>query len=432
MSDRKTLVKVFYLMDSIPAFRDPEKVQAELKSIVVKRLIGEGAVTLELHPCVTLPGGLEVKVVINTPAKADLSVLRTIERDFVRAIARDQGVNRTFRITTAIDNDAPAETPAPKGSAEIPNAADEEEDIEKRSRRFVPVEPEFSFDRVILPRKTKDSIRRAIGVIGLRKKVFEEWGLYALDKHPSSALNFYGPPGTGKTMSAQAVAHMLGKKILKVSYADIESKWMGEAPKTVRAVFYAAKANDAVLFFDEADSLLSQRITDISHHGDLEVNGTRSEILIQIEQFEGIVIFATNNVDVYDAAALSRLRCVAFERPDAECRQKIWDVHIKSDDGSIRIPLADDVDTAELGKNYEFAGREIKRAVISACLAVAERDGETVGQADFVAACEEIAAEKQALRAQQEAARRVARRAVEESEKEKAEKEKDEQARSAE
>lgn len=426
MSNRKTFVKVYYLMSAIPVFNDPEEVLSDMRASIAKRLIGEGEVAVELRPCVKLPGGLEIKVAIYSKATPSINALRAIDRDFVRIVAHDQNVGHTFRISTGIDNSDPeTEAPAPEAvqterpaegtEKELPNSMPEEEDVAARARNFLAVEPEYTFDRVILPQKKKDEIRRAVKILELRKKVFEEWGLYALDKHPSSALNFYGPPGTGKSMSADAVANMLGKKILKVSYADIGSKYVGEGPKTVRAVFYAAQESDSVLFFDEADSLLSKRISDISHNGDLEVNGTRSEILMQIEKFEGVVIFATNLVNVYDPAVLSRLQCISFEKPDAEARAAIWEVHLRSKDDSLRIPLADDVDTKALGEAYELSGREIKRAVISTCLSVAERGEDVVRQADFVAVCDGIKAEKDALNAEQELLKRVAKKAIEEA-----------------
>ena len=51
--------------------------------------------------------------------------------------------------------------------------------------------------------------------------MFDDWGLRSIIPEATSALSFYGPPGTGKSMSAEAVAHKLGKKILKATYADI-------------------------------------------------------------------------------------------------------------------------------------------------------------------------------------------------------------------
>lgn len=278
----------------------------------------------------------------------------------------------------------------------------DEFNYEQKSKQFVPVEPSYSFERVILPEKTKDKIGEAIGILQCENKVFKEWGLYEIQPHPSTSLSFFGPPGTGKTMAAEAVANKLGKKILKVSYADVESKYHGEGPKMVKAIFLAASNEDAVLFFDEADSLLSKRLTSVSQGSEQAINSMRSQLLICLEEFRGIVIFATNLVINYDQAFLTRLISVEFKNPDAETRENIWSVHIKApDDGKahqLNIPLSSDVGVKALAEKYEFVGREIRNAVVSACVGAALAGRDIVTQADFEFACEKIVEEKNSLR----------------------------------
>ncbi|OOB76355.1 hypothetical protein AXF41_03215 [Clostridium haemolyticum] len=198
----------------------------------------------------------------------------------------------------------------------------EEFDYEKRSKMYVPVEPLYSFDRVILPKEVIDKIEESLSILQYEDKVFNEWGLSDIQPHPSSAISFYGPSGTGKTMAAEAIAQKLGKKILKVSYADIESKFHGEGPKMVKAIFLAAQKEDAVLFIDEADSLLSKRLTNVTQGSEQAINSMRSQLLICLEEYRGIVIFATNLVVNYDQAFLTRLISIKFIEPDIECREK--------------------------------------------------------------------------------------------------------------
>lgn len=268
-------------------------------------------------------------------------------------------------------------------------------DYASRAKAYVPVEPSYSFDRVILPEDVLEKIESAINILRYEQKVFKEWGLYEIQPNPSSSLSFFGPSGTGKTMAAEAIANKLGKKILKVSYADVESKYHGEGPKMVKAIFLAAETADAVLFFDEADSLLSKRLTNVSQGSEQAINSMRSQLLICLEEFKGIVIFATNLVVNYDNAFLTRLINVEFKNPDAATRKKIWDVHIKSSaNKKLNIPLDEDVDTEILAEKYEFAGREIRNAVISACINVAMHERDIVSQEDFVMACEKIVEEK--------------------------------------
>ncbi len=159
-------------------------------------------------------------------------------------------------------------------------------------------------------------------------------------------MSFYEPPGTGKTMAAEAVVSMLGKKIIRAAYADIESKYHGEGSKMVKAIFKAAERDDAVLFLDESDSLLSKRLTNVTEGSAQAINSMRSQLLISLERFKGIVIFATNLVVNYDKVFLSRLISIEFPMPDSEARKIIWQRHIKGE--GIKIPLSDDVDTDTL------------------------------------------------------------------------------------
>lgn len=277
----------------------------------------------------------------------------------------------------------------------------DEFDYEQKSKQYIPVNPLYSFERVILPEGIKKKIEEAIGILQCENKVFKEWGLYEIQPHPSTSLSFFGPPGTGKTMAAEAVAHKLGKKILKVSYADVESKFHGEGPKMIKAIFLAASNADAVLFFDEADSLLSKRLTSVSQGSEQAINSMRSQLLICLEEFRGIVIFATNLVINYDQAFLTRLISVEFKNPDVETRKNIWDVHIKApNDGKehqLNIPLARDVNTDKLASEYDFVGREIRNAVVSACVGAALLERDVVTQEDFITACEKIVEEKNSL-----------------------------------
>ncbi|MCM1251677.1 MAG: ATP-binding protein [Clostridium sp.] len=269
---------------------------------------------------------------------------------------------------------------------------DSEYDYEKLSNNYQAVEPKFSFDQVILPQKTLNQVEEAIGVLEVEAKVFDEWGLRAIIPEATSALSFYGPPGTGKTMTAEAIAHKLGKKILRATYADVESKFHGEGPKMVKAIFRAAERDDAVLFLDESDSLLSKRLTNVSDGSAQAINSMRSQLLISLESFKGIVIFATNLVVNYDRAFLSRLINVEFTNPTAAERKKIWWNHLKTD--KIHIPLAADVDINCLAESYELCGREIKNVVKNACVSAALKKQEIVEQEDFIIACEKAIDER--------------------------------------
>lgn len=93
------------------------------------------------------------------------------------------------------------------------------------------------------------------------------------------AINLYGLPGTGKTMAAHAIASALKRPMFAVNYADIESKYVGETSKNLTRLFKEAELIDAIIFFDEADAMLSRRVTNMSNSTDVSVNQTRSVLL---------------------------------------------------------------------------------------------------------------------------------------------------------
>lgn len=269
----------------------------------------------------------------------------------------------------------------------------DEFDYEKLSENYHSEEPRYSFNQVILPEKLREQILEAVGTIQVEEKVFDEWGLRSIIPNASSAISFYGPPGTGKSMAAEAIAQLLDKKILRATYADIESKFHGEGPKMVKAIFRAAERDDAVLFLDESDSLLSKRLTNVSDGSAQAINSMRSQLLICLEQFRGIVIFATNLVVNYDKAFLSRLINIEFTTPDFDARKAIWNEHLRG--SGLNIPLSDDVNIDELAEKFVFCGREIKNSVKDACVTVAMAEREKVCQSDLLKAAEKTKIESE-------------------------------------
>ena len=259
------------------------------------------------------------------------------------------------------------------------------------SQEFVAQMPRFSFDRLVLSEEVHQRIVEQICILENRDKLFNQWGLSAIAS-PSVLLNLYGDSGTGKSMAAEAIADRLKKKILRVSYADIESKYHGEGPKRLNAIFLAASRQDAILFIDEADSLLSARLSNVTQGSEQAINSMRSQLLINLENHDGIVVFATNLIENYDKAFKTRLLSIELKRPDASLRKKIWFNHLYPvGEGSIKlnIPLADDIDLEALAE-FDFCGRDIRNAVKQACISVVVRGDDIVCQKDLIKACERI------------------------------------------
>lgn len=257
--------------------------------------------------------------------------------------------------------------------------------IADRASYFTAAEPLYDFDFLVLPQQTMDQLLLAVDMVKVHELVFDRWNLRKIEPHPSSAINLHGSPGTGKTLAAHAIANRLGRKIIQTKYSQLESKYHGEGPKNLDALFYAAQTHNAVLFLDEADALMSRRFETVSQGSEHAVNAMRSELVMSLDRYDGLVIFATNFVRSYDMAFDSRVRHIEFPDPDAEARTAIWAHHLP--DG---LPLAPDVSVSDLGTIDGITGRDICHAVIDAATAVALRGQNQVDQADLKNAIEQI------------------------------------------
>ena len=239
---------------------------------------------------------------------------------------------------------------------------------------FVPEDPKYSLDDIILPDVVKEQILDIADYAKNSKIVFEQWGLEKTHKYSKRiGINLYGAPGTGKTMAAHAIAKYLGRKILIVNYADIESKYVGETPKNIRKVFEVAKETNSILFFDEADAILSKRVTNMTGATDVSVNQTRSVMLMIMNDYQDFIIFATNFIENFDPAFMRRISMhVKFELPDYECRRKLWKLYIPN-------TMPTDVDIDEIAQKYDgLSGSDISNAVLMGAFKAARHHDDTV------------------------------------------------------
>ena len=233
---------------------------------------------------------------------------------------------------------------------------------------FLPQTPRYTFEQIILPKETKDRILSDLNSIKCQDLIYNQWGFAEVESKPKSILNFFGPPGTGKTMCAHAIAKMLGKPLLALNYSEIESKYVGDAAKNLKKAFDTATELEAVMFFDEADSFLGKRIENVSHGSDQALNSLRSQMLILLEEFEGVVLFAANLVTNFDKAFESRIfDHIKLELPNREARAAIIEKMLPS-----KMPLDHRFTQNELLEASDliegFAGREIKNAILTMLL----------------------------------------------------------------
>lgn len=235
-------------------------------------------------------------------------------------------------------------------------------------------EPRFALEQVALNDKVREQIRTAIAAVKYKSKMTDEWGMSEyFSGNRAVILNFYGKAGTGKSMTAEAVAKALNKKVYHINYSELESKYVGETPKNIRRAFECATRDDAVLIFDEADSFLGKRLSSVTQSADYGVNITRSVLLMELEKFNGVVVFTTNLINNYDEAFKRRiLLSVYFDMPDEKARLQIWKLHL-----SDKMPLATEVTAENLASRYDnISGADIKDMVFYAALYTLEKEKE--------------------------------------------------------
>lgn len=120
----------------------------------------------------------------------------------------------------------------------------------------------------------------------------------------SVSLLLYGPPGTGKTEFVHYLGSQLGKDVSLKRVSDIQDKYVGSTEKNIAQAFSEAKQDKSILFFDEADSFFFPRKDAVRSWEKSFTN----ELLAQLDDYSGIVVFATNDIDGLDHAAMRRFK----------------------------------------------------------------------------------------------------------------------------
>jgi SpoVK/Ycf46/Vps4 family AAA+-type ATPase len=227
-----------------------------------------------------------------------------------------------------------------------------------------------TWSSVILSEEVADRLRELVARARHRRIVFDEWGY---DRQASSGRGltalFQGPPGTGKTLAAGLLARELGLELYRIDLSRIVSKWIGETEQNLATAFDAAEDGQAVILFDEADSLFARRTevkTSVDRYANLEVN----YLLSRLDSFGGIAILTTNLSGSIDRAFKRRLSMrLHFPFPDEEMRAKLWRVHLPPE-----APIGDELDFSDLASRYRVSGGYIRNAALRAAF-LAAADG---------------------------------------------------------
>ena len=249
------------------------------------------------------------------------------------------------------------------------------------------ITPHYTWDDIVLPPDRLEQLREICNYVKYRARVYDEWGF---DRKLSlgKGLNvlFAGPSGTGKTMAAEILAGELGLDLYKIDLSTVVSKYIGETEKNLARIFAEAETSNAILFFDEADALFGKR-SEVRDSHDRYANIEISYLLQKMEEYEGVVILATNLRKNMDDAFVRRMHfTVEFPFPSEKDRRRIWEKIWPED-----TPLATDpsaalrrgsgqgsgqaVDLDFMAHRFELAGGNIRNVALAAAFLAADDGG---------------------------------------------------------
>ncbi|RDA86358.1 hypothetical protein CP532_4346, partial [Ophiocordyceps camponoti-leonardi (nom. inval.)] len=225
-----------------------------------------------------------------------------------------------------------------------------------------------TFADIHAPAETISTLKLLTTLALVRPDAFS-YGVLAQDRIPGCLL--YGPPGTGKTMLAKAVAKESGAKMLEISGASINDKWVGESEKLIRAIFTLAKRiSPCVVFIDEADSLLASR-------GASAHRAARREHINQfLKEWDGMekttafIMVATNRPLDLDEAVLRRLpRRILVDLPTRDDRAAIMRLLLRGETVDESVSIDEYADRTTF-----YSGSDLKNMCVAAAMAAVEEE----------------------------------------------------------
>ena len=239
-------------------------------------------------------------------------------------------------------------------------------------QRFaIGIDPRYRWNDLVLPEDRMRQLHSVAARLRYRSIVHRDWDFgEKLSRGRGLCILFAGPSGCGKTMAAEVLAHELSLRLFQIDLSTVVSKYIGETERNLSVIFREAEQSQCLLFFDEADALYGKR-TEIRDAHDRFANIEVNYLLQRIEQYQGLVVLATNFQKNLDEAFLRRLQFVVeFPFPDEAAREKIWRLHFPD-----KSPRDENLDFQFLASQFKISGGSIRNVVIEAAFLAAEERG---------------------------------------------------------
>jgi len=239
---------------------------------------------------------------------------------------------------------------------------------------------EMSWDDLVLNSQTRQQIEELKTWVVHSPTLLNDWGMKHKLKLGCCAL-FHGPPGTGKTLTASLLGKYTQKSVYKIDISMVTSKFIGETEKNLASLFAKAESKGWILFFDEADALFGKR-TSVRDAHDKYANQEVSYLLQRIENYDGLVILASNLKSNIDDAFIRRFQSIIhFPLPDAVGRSHLWKLAFPP-----QVKLDDDINLTDIAEQYELSGADILNVVQYCCLRALQRGDRAIIKSELLLA----------------------------------------------
>ena len=135
----------------------------------------------------------------------------------------------------------------------------------------------------------------------------------AFRQHSPWKLLIYGPSGTSKSSYVHHLAEKLGIDVILKRPHEVIFRYFGESETAIANAFKDAESKNALLLFDEADGYLSRK-TDVYSGGDKGHNDITNAFMVNLEEYNGLVIATTNHIELIEPALIRRFHKVVEYR----------------------------------------------------------------------------------------------------------------------
>ena len=295
------------------------------------------------------------RVYLLEAARAMVELSKDAKSEDLRQARRDTAA-KLLELAKDCQNPTPRQRAAasanPKSAIRNPQSADGEASA---SDWIVREKPKLKFDDIAGLDDVKEDIRLKMLYPFEHPELAQKFAI-----QPGGGVLLFGPPGTGKTMLAQATAGEIDATFLRISPADVMSKWVGEAEQNIKKLLDAALAEPrSIIFIDEIEALIPSR----KDEGSSVMQRVVPQLLQAMQGFDGrhnpiLWMGATNVPWQLDPAVLRPGRFdekIYIPLPDLPARRKLLELYLKN------RPLADEVDLESLATTLEgYSGADIK------------------------------------------------------------------------